>query len=530
MQRRLLIGTFFVVLGLFLLTTQNSKLGFEPGHHGWVSSHILAISQHAYAHNGFVGYAVQSRDDSGAVEYHYFDRYPVPFSAGLHLLLQSNPNAFDQIYLARQVMNLIFLANIIVAYLLLRRLTGSVLIALSAALLAFSGYYFMFFRDMVHFDQPAVLGVTLLLYGIAIHHQTGRAWPLYAATIAALSMGRAYPAMAVLGVWLLLEAWHMARAASWRLRAATAVLYRSHVPRAFLLGLILSSSYLAYNVVAEASIRDVKLTETSIVGSALRRIGASESFAQKERSTPLTWSAHARTQAERLVVGAIPYPFWVPDEYKRGIEYLVRRAGPLAIGLALAVGAGLIGGFVLRQSSAGRRLWLLVVLSGFAWLVPMKNLAIPHQYTTVYHLGLFLTLFVALISLLSPRYRLYVLVASAVIFVSSTLSVNAIHDATGSRVNPVTADFQEIRTHLAPKANVFLFAPDARRLDGSVAIVEGAPYAAAFYLPDQYFSTLAMAEYVVARVADGPCPPTVTCELLTPRNESIVLSRIRRPE
>jgi hypothetical protein len=523
---RLSIAAFFAVLCIILLTTQNSKQGFERGHHGWVSSHVLAIATHAYPGNGFVGYAVQSRDSAGKNQYQYFDRYPVFFSAALHGLMQASPDVSMQIYLSRQFMNLVFFLNIVAAYFLLMRLTGSPLISLSAVLLAFSGYYFMYFKDMVHFDQPAVLGITLLLYGVVVYRQTHKIWPLYIAAIAALSMGRAYPSMAVISLWLLLECIHILRGHSWRLAPAAATLASSQVPRLFLVGLLLSSSYLAYNLSMEATIRDVSVTETSIVDSAQRRLGIDTAFTQ-ERTVPLTWSAHAERQVERLVVGAIPYPFGVADEYKRAVEYLVRRAGLPAAVLALALGAAVLARFIARQSPATRRLWLLVACSGFAWIVPMKNLALPHHYTTIYHLGFYLALFTALVSLVPRRGHPYVLALAAAVFFSANLSVNSVHDSVASRVNPVTEDFARIRQNLEPDANIFVFVPGGFQMDGSVAIVDGAPYAVGFYLPEQYLTSIGQADYVLSRDRAQHCPVGVACELVTLGNEHVFLSRIR---
>ena len=525
--KTLALISLFLALGVIVFATQNNKLGFERGHHGWVSSHVLAIAQNASPENGFVGYAVQSRDASGQIQYHYFDRYPVPFSATLHLLVKTAPDLAASIYFSRQFMNAIFLLNLVFAYLLLSRLTGDPVLSLSASLLAFSGYYFMFFKDMVHFDQPAILGVTLLLYAIVLHEQTRRKWPVYAATVIAVSMGRAYPAMAVLGLWLLFEVFRTVHAQSWRPFRAAKVLARSQPPWVFFLGLVLSATYLSYNVYMESVVRDVPITETSIVNSAQRRLGSNTAFAA-ERAVPLTWRLHAQVQAERLVVGAIPYPFGVPVEYKRSVEYLVKRAGLPVVLLLLAVGAALIVRYIFKQPTHSRRLWILISLSGFAWVIPMKNLTLPHHYTTLYHLGLFLAFFTALVSLFPYRARPFLLASTLAVFLLSNSSVNSIHNLAAEDANTITADFQRIRNFLEPGQNIHIHAPGERHLDGSVAIVPGAPYAAAFYLQRHYFTSAEQALFSISRDPHSLCPDDIECDLVSLGNHKIHLGQIRQ--
>ena len=67
-------------VALIVIVTQNNKVGFEPGHHGWVSAHALAIISKATANNQFVGHTMSLKDDKNNIRYYYFDRAPVFFS------------------------------------------------------------------------------------------------------------------------------------------------------------------------------------------------------------------------------------------------------------------------------------------------------------------------------------------------------------------------------------------------------------------------------------------------------------------
>ena len=178
-SERLWLVVVGAILAAFVFLNQNRVVGWEPGynelqpgHHGWVSSHTLAIIAQRTPANGFVGYTLASVDEAGHVDYDYFDRYPVYFSAAMHGLLSLKARLSTQIYLAKQAMNGIFLLTVLVAYLLLRKLSLASLPALAASLLAVSSPYLLFYKDMAHYDQPALLGMLILILAIA-HYKAG---------------------------------------------------------------------------------------------------------------------------------------------------------------------------------------------------------------------------------------------------------------------------------------------------------------------------------------------------------------------
>src|SRR5690349_25178059 len=87
-----LIILLIVSMATFIL--QNRIVGLEPGyddfqpkHHGWVTANTLAIISKATTEHYFVGYALAFKDDQNQVQYEYFDRYPVSFSALLNIVL-----------------------------------------------------------------------------------------------------------------------------------------------------------------------------------------------------------------------------------------------------------------------------------------------------------------------------------------------------------------------------------------------------------------------------------------------------------
>src|SRR5258705_5205340 len=127
----------------------------QPKHHGWVSANTLAIISKATPANFFVGYALASKDNQNQIQYEYFDRYPVFFSAIFNRVLALAPTLAHKFLLAKQVMNFIFLAILIIAFLLLDKLSNNKALSLAVVLFAFANPYLFWYKDMVHFDQPA---------------------------------------------------------------------------------------------------------------------------------------------------------------------------------------------------------------------------------------------------------------------------------------------------------------------------------------------------------------------------------------
>ena len=130
-----------LIVSMATFTLQNRIVGLEPGyddfqpkHHGWVTANTLAIISKATPEHYFVGYALAFKDDQNQVQYEYFDRYPVFFSALLNRVLSLSDNLADQLYLAKQIMNFIFLATFIMAFLIVDKLIQNKIVCILVCL------------------------------------------------------------------------------------------------------------------------------------------------------------------------------------------------------------------------------------------------------------------------------------------------------------------------------------------------------------------------------------------------------------
>jgi hypothetical protein len=476
----------YIAILIVIITTfglQNGIVGWEPGyddlqpkHHGWVSSQGLAIISTATFENHFVGYAVAYKDDQNKMHYDYFDRYPVFFSALFNQILSLYGKLSDKVHIAKQGMNLIFLCTLIVAFLLVDKLTGNKLLALTAVLLAFSNPFLLFYKDMVHFDQPALFGCLLLTYAITLYKIDGLKIPLYISTFVAIGLGRGYASYPILILWLVLEAFVILKSDGLDLSTKVKSIIRHPAFLLLVIGIIWGASLLSYNVVVEANKSDIPIKQTSILLSARKRLSLNPEFNQ-ENEDIINWRDFSAVQVNRIIQWSFPvnkadFGFW---------------GNLFVLGLMFAV----TGIFVRKQTVEKRIIYLILVFSGFAWLFPLRNLAAFHDYTAMYYIGLPLVFYSSIFTLLNPsRKIMYCLaVLSVVVYVAAIVQVKDLHEARVGNASQYTYDFEHILEKIDGQGkNIYLREE-----------IPYAPYAPLFYLSEDYLSPIGLADYVISR-------------------------------
>ena len=496
---------FAILTGVSVLIfmTQSRVVGWEPGynelqpgHHGAVSSRTLAIINHATPANGFVGYVFQTIDENGEKDYDYFDRYPVFFSAGMHALLSLKSKLSTQIYLSRQAMNGIFILTLVAAYLLASRLVKHWAIGLAAVLFAVSSQYLLFYKDMVHFDQPALLGFIFLMYAIAVHMRRANRVLLYGAALVAAALGRGYASIIVLGVWFLLEVLQILLQKGLPLLDKVKKVLKHDSLWVMVISILWAASLLTYNVATEANKRQIPLMQTSIIQSAENWLSLDESF-NEQYAGILRWGIFLPTQADRIVRWS--FPVWDYDGTKWLNAIIV--LGMLAT--IVAHGA--------RVDAVDRKTLALMVLSGMVWLIAMRNLSAFHDYTTMYYLGFTLAFYVSTFSLLRlpPKLAFVVLVFALAVFAYRNQKTQDLHYRIGQPYNSFTYDVIRIREQF-PNGDVTIFLPDGNKTGSTSAAI-------AFYLPGAFLAPEENAEYVIT--SDREFLP----QTLTPDNTRLFL-------
>jgi hypothetical protein len=490
-----------VVVATFAL--QDKIVGFEggysdyePNHHGWVTAHTLAIISNATPQNYFVGYALVAITDQGELHYDYFDRYPFFFSAIMNRILSLAPTLADKILLAKQVMNFIFLATVILAFLLIDKLINDKILAVAAALLSFSNLYLLWYKDMVHFDQPALFGFLLLIYAIAFYKLDRTKRFLYVATFVAIALGRGYASYSIFMVWLAVEAFLILKTRGLSLIEKIKQLIRHPSFYLFVVAIVWGGILLGYNILIEARTRHVTILQTSIIQSARSRLSLNPEF-NVEKEGIINWPDFLESQIDRVVRWAFPF-----RSINKG----------LFVSSLILIGMFVVMGLMLQKAGTEKRtIYWLLALSGFGWLIPLRNLSAFHDYTAMYYIGIPLAFFAAVFVLVKiPRNVTYfIVVATLIIYVTALVQVKHWHEEREGDVSAYTYDFMRIR----------------EQIDGTgkrVKVVAGIPYGPfplGFYLHGQYLSSKNTAQYLIAG------NPEYMPNNLTPENQVIFLFR-----
>lgn len=506
-------GAALLILSLAtaaVFATQRRNDGFEPGHHGWVSAHGLAIVAKATPEAGFVGYSVRVEERKGLVKLRYFDRYPVLFSAlAHHVLERGDPDLATRIRRARQLMNAVFAATMLAVYVLLRLAGWLPWTALAATLLAFSGTYLLAYKDMFHFDQPALLGMVLVWVGVATFERSRRRGPLYALALVAICLGRGVASLGAVLAWLACQVVAALRDGSLRsggVRSWARALLDLEAARLLAVCAGLVAVLLAYNVVAESRLTGEPLAETSILRSAAKRLGYDPEF-ETLYTQELDWTSVLATQAERLLIALTPAALGVQvDPTLTGPRArLGLGSGSVAVALVALAGLALATDVVRRRRGARRepdaveltalqrRMLAVLALSGPIWLLAVRRLAQFHDYTAIYALGTVLAVDLLALGWLPRRASAVAAVLALAVFLAGDFRVN-LHDTRASRrANLETQDLQRIADALPPDARI--------HVDGGWGtFLPGVPYALGFYLPQATLvEDLRRADYVLSR-------------------------------
>ena len=269
-------------------------------------------------------------------------------------------------------------------------------------------------------------------------------------------------------------------------------------PSFFLLVLAVAwgASLLFYNIAMEARIRDVSILQTSIVRSARYRLSLNPEF-NLENEGVINWRIFTEEQMERILQWTFPF---------KGVNF-----GPWANAFVLGVIFFVIGLMLWRQPLEKRMISFLLILSGFGWLIPLRNLAAFHDYTAMYYIGIPLVFFLSLLTFRGSSKRIgYLLsIVALVLYVSSLIQVKIWHEERAGKANQYTYDFVRIRETIdGPGKNINM--PE---------MIPYGPFTPGFYLSEHYLTSPAAADYIVTRNRKYPGVN------LTPANEVIFLFR-----
>ena len=446
-----------------------------PGERGWLYSDglsetftTLALSRAANlsAERGFVFTSMRKRAD-GTVRYDLYNRFPIGAFVLIKLsILPFEGDSSAQLVAARVLMLAFFCAAAVLAYLALARLTGSRAVALGATLLTFSSYHLLVYSATVSNDGIVDLfAVMLVFHGMVLFKDGGgarRFWQLAVKVCAALLLGwHVYglllPFLVFCAAQEAVAAWRQGatdanapRTFAKRLWKALARVLGSRCALLGALALLFGTGVLGYNITREHAVFDGQraVAELPSVRSMLRRTGFAD--AGFRGADELAWPTFFKWQFHR--VGALCLPFALAG----GIEFDERAwrkidAPYLFWGGGVIATLGCFAGLALFRRP--RAPPAALALAGFCWALLARGQTAwdYHQFEGMFHLGVPLCLFAAVLLALRRRWRQVAVsgaAVSVVVFAGSSVALGLRHsdDGEAQAQQAQMAEFDAIAT------------------------------------------------------------------------------------
>ncbi len=373
--------------------------------HNWVSSHYLTIAVNLSPEHDFQRFMRRFIDDDGVTRYQPYNRFPIGGYASTKLAtlpFGGNPSA--QLYAARILMLLFFTVAAVLAYLSLCRLTSNRWIALTAALLAFSSYYLLYYNDMTTSDtMPDLFGVMLTFHGMVVFVQEGRFRQLLVKTCVALLLG--WHVLALLLPFVIFGlARDLLRARSaaatstppppppppvlCQVKRASSAPFRSRYLLLGIAALGFGLSLLAFNFTMEyAALKgETPLTELPSFQVMLMHTGV-DSQGNAEEVPARAWRPFLEGQFESILRMFIPYTLLGGGDAHETPTWLPK-------GLTVVLGVVLSGACLIASMFARQKMLFATLASfGFFWALPMRHFTALHEFERIYYIGLPLVFF-----------------------------------------------------------------------------------------------------------------------------------------
>ncbi len=478
------IPSFFRFPALVLLAAagvlffvQHDEPGFLPGHHGFVSSHGLAIAGHfSPMHQGLM-YSSLWQNPDGVHSFEVYSRFPVGTFALIRMVMW--PFADDiaaQVYVARNLMGLFFMGALWFAFLSLRRLISKPWVAASAVLLAYSSYYALYYNDLVFNDVPTLFGVMLTFHGMVIYAQTGRMWQL--ALKAALGLLLGWQVYALLLPYLLLGGIKRARETQSLVKGL-----RSHYGMLGIWALFWGGVLLGVNLINEFRATEVPFLELSTVQALSNRLGFGAPEVFGEYVEQLAWGAFLKEQLYRIGQASMPF--------------LLSRM-VTAQGVYLVVGGCALGGsLALAWRGPHKRLLLSLAVVGLCWALPLRHFVAFHDFQSLFYVGIPLVLYTGggyYLARKAGDLMPVVTMGALFIFTFSVIQINPMKASQADQV--LVHDFERIKAIVGTGQRVYV--------DGEFRRMGGARHALGFYLAGSRFQfTPERATYILSEEPDA---------------------------
>ena len=400
-------GLLLALATVFLFTGQRDHLHGHIVHDGFTAKN-MALAANLSAEHGLL-FLHMRRNADGAVRYKMYSRFPIGAFVLIKLAIAPFEGDFAaQLAAARALMLAFFCAAAALAYLALARLTGSRAVALGATLLAFSSHHLLYYSDAVSNEASVDLfALMLVFHGMVLCQDAGgepRFRQLAAKVCAALLLGwHVYGLLLPFLVFSVTAeaavAWRSAGAARTLVERVGVTAVRVLRGRSVLLGvlaLVFGAGVLGYNFAREHAAFDGQraVAELPSVRSALRQTGLRVPY-QYRGAEELEWPTFLRWQFHRVGVASVPVALAGGVDRDENAWRVSGQWGFFVAGV-VATGGAFAGLALFRRPRSPPA---ALALAGFCWafLVPGSTAWANHQFETMFHVGVPLCLFAALL-------------------------------------------------------------------------------------------------------------------------------------
>ena len=396
-----LVSLLLALSTLFLFAADRGHF-YRIGHHDNVSAEALTLAESLSPEYHFAPFQALALDEDGnPAPTGLYHRFPLGGFALIKLAtIPFGDDLSAKILAARMLMLAFFGAAAVLAHLALARITGSPWIACAATALAFATRRCLYYSDMISVEVSLDLfSVMLVFHALTIYVQEKRFRQLLVKVCVALLLG--WHVYALLLPFIILSvAIEMYRAHGQlrdapllaRMRRLAGVLVLGRPAALGAVALAFGSLVLGLQLINEWTAQGSAMPsdELSTLESMLGRTGIDPSVLPYP-SQRFAWLPFLEDQFHALGNGI--FPFALPGYSSP----LLLEGHPNAE--AVFADMQYIGVFALATCIVGlcfareRLLLATLTLFGFFWSLPMRHSTAFHDYETVFHVGVPMTLF-----------------------------------------------------------------------------------------------------------------------------------------
>ena len=403
---------------------------YRSGMHNYNSAKTMAIAENLSPAHGFRLFSrVRMYEDGGAL-YKFYSRFPVGGYALVNLAAAPFGDDLGAKILAGRTLALIMFGGAaLFVYLAVARIASDRWIALAVSLLAFSGYYALYYSDGV-FNEGVMdlFGVALVFHGMVVFAQDGRfrqllvktcaalllGWHVYALLLPFIALGFGGEAVARLRPLVRRGGGGASQAGGGKagVLAALGTLIRSRYIALGIVALALGTTLLGFNLINEYTAFGGERTPSELptVQAITTRFGQDEEF-NVLRADEIAWSVFVARQLARVGGMSMPYAL---TRWTGGFEFPEPAdvpPAPAVFGVLTAAGA-LVGIALiprLRGLPASFRQCRLpmaaAALAGFCWALALRHNTYDrdHDFEALFYVGAPIALFTLALSLAKAR-------------------------------------------------------------------------------------------------------------------------------